>query len=282
MCARWTIARREETRAQGVLAFCQAGGAAEFIPADKLAILLAGCKTLRLVLLNTCQGAVTGTCSAFAGVAQRLLQQGTAAVVAMQAPIYDDHALRFSQEFYRALADGLSVEQAVGEGRKRINEVACTWGIPTVYFQGAEPFTVATAHGQEKADSLAPPAFRPAAPVYGRRCQDRRRRRHCRQRHGAGLHRPRHDYPGRYARTVRRYAHPPVGADGRDPAGAQSLLGARTILENTRIQLGGWPSTKKSTIYSNSWNRAISLPTPGFMVASICCPSNRCAGPSWR
>ena len=38
-------------------------------------------------------------------------------MIAMQAPIYDEHAVRFSQEFYRALAEGYSVEQAVGEGR---------------------------------------------------------------------------------------------------------------------------------------------------------------------
>jgi hypothetical protein len=138
----------DNTSQQGVLALQHGDGAADFIAADQLAVLLSGCQTLRLALLNACQGAVTGTSSAFAGLAQRLIQQGTAAVIALQAPIYDDHALRFSQEFYRALADGLSVEQAVGEGRKRINQVAGSWGIPTVYFQGVEPFRLVAAHGQ--------------------------------------------------------------------------------------------------------------------------------------
>jgi hypothetical protein len=144
----------DEEGRQGFLAFQGEDGAAELVTADKLSVLLAACKTLRLVFLNACQGAVTGARSAFAGVAQRLIQQGVPAVIAMQAPILDDHALRFSQEFYRALADGLGVAQAVGEGRKRINQVACTWGIPAFYFQGIEPFAVRPLSDIDKAARL--------------------------------------------------------------------------------------------------------------------------------
>ncbi|MBK9231097.1 MAG: CHAT domain-containing protein [Anaerolineae bacterium] len=67
-----------------------------------MATLLSDCKSLRLALLNACQGATPSAASAFAGVAQKLIQQGTPAVIAMQAPIVDDHAIRFAQEFYRA------------------------------------------------------------------------------------------------------------------------------------------------------------------------------------
>ena len=143
-----------EADTQGALAFCSSEGTANLVPARALATLLSGCDTLRLVCLNACEGAVTGTASAFAGVAQQLLQKGTPAVIAMQAPIYDDHALRFSQEFYRALADGYGVEQAIGEGRKRVKEVAETWGIPTFYFRGVEPFAVTPLSDAEKAERL--------------------------------------------------------------------------------------------------------------------------------
>jgi hypothetical protein len=143
-----------EAAPQGALAFCKDGGASDLIEADRLASLVAGCKTLRLVLLNACQGSVAGARSAFAGVAQKLIQQGTPAVIAMQAPIYDDHALRFSQEFYRALADGYSVEGAVHQGRIRINEVSYAWGIPTLYFQGVEPFSIQPLSNAEKAARL--------------------------------------------------------------------------------------------------------------------------------
>jgi hypothetical protein len=139
---------------QGQLAFCAPDGKADLIPADRLAALLAGCQSLRLVLLNSCQGAQTSTRSAFAGVAQKLVQQGLPAVIAMQAPIYDDHALRFSQEFYRALADGYSVEGAVNQGRLRINEVAYSWGIPALYYQRGEPFSIRPLTNEEKAARL--------------------------------------------------------------------------------------------------------------------------------
>jgi len=144
----------DDATQQGSLAFCHRNGTAKLIAADKLATLLSGCSSLRLVLLNACEGATVGTRSAFAGTAQRLIQQGVPAVIAMQAPIIDDHAVRFSQEFYRALADGYSVEAAVGEGRKRINEVAHTWGIPALYFQGVEPFSIEPLTDPQKAARL--------------------------------------------------------------------------------------------------------------------------------
>jgi hypothetical protein len=131
-----------EATEQGELAFCADDGRANLIAADKIALLLANHPTLRLVLLNACEGAETGTRSAFAGVAQRLIGREVPAVIAMQAPIYDTHAIRFSQEFYGALADGRCIEQAVVEGRKLIYEVAGSWGIPALYFQGTEPFRI--------------------------------------------------------------------------------------------------------------------------------------------
>ena len=213
-------AGRPEERVQGALAFCRPDGTADLITADKLAILLAGCKTLRLVLLNACQGAVTGTRSAFAGVAQQLIRQGAAAVIAMQAPIYDDHALRFSQEFYRALADGLSVEQAVGEGRRRINEVAWTWGIPTVYFQGMELFHVATGHVQGQGEQAG------SVLAIGGDVQTG------------------HDFIGRdqiiHGATPEQFADMLTRLMGlmvEIPQARNLLLGARGLLENARLQL---------------------------------------------
>jgi len=112
----------DETTQQGLLYFQKPDGNATACPAERLATLLSGCDTVRLALLNACQGATPGGRSAFAGVAQQLIQQGLPAVIAMQAPIFDSDALAFSQEFYRALADGYPLEAAVGEGRKRMAE----------------------------------------------------------------------------------------------------------------------------------------------------------------
>lgn len=144
----------DDTSQQGSLVFVGENGEAELIPAEKLAILLGGCKTLRLVILNTCASATTGTHSAFSGVAQCLIQHQIPAVVAMQTAITDTDALHFTEELYQALTDGLGLEQAMGEGRKRLNEVSCHWGVPTLYFQGTEPFVFPVLNNEVKAARL--------------------------------------------------------------------------------------------------------------------------------
>jgi CHAT domain-containing protein len=45
---------------QGMLAFCRDDGAADLVEAERLAPLLADCASLGLVVLNACEGAVTG------------------------------------------------------------------------------------------------------------------------------------------------------------------------------------------------------------------------------
>ena len=144
----------DETAQTGLLYFQQADGNAAPCPAEQVATLLTGCDTLRLALLNACQGATPGNRSAFAGVAQKLIQQGLPAVIAMQASILDNDALAFSQEFYRALADGYLLEAAVGEGRKRMADRSTAWGVPALYFQGSEPFAIPVLTDGEKAERL--------------------------------------------------------------------------------------------------------------------------------
>jgi hypothetical protein len=144
----------DDARQTGLLYLQKPDGNAAPCPAERLATLLSGCDTVRLALLNACQGATPGGRSAFAGVAQQLIQQGLPAVIAMQAPILDSDALAFSQEFYRALADGYPLEAAVGEGRKRIAEHSTAWGVPALYFQGSEPFALPLLTNAQKAERL--------------------------------------------------------------------------------------------------------------------------------
>lgn len=144
----------DEASQEGMLALCDSAGRSRAMRSGDLATLLSNCQSLRLVVLSACQGATPAATSAFGGLAQKLIQQGTPAVIAMQAPVIDDHAMRFAQEFYRALADGYGLEAAVGEGRKRINEVAASWGVPTLYFQGSEPFAITALSDAQKAERL--------------------------------------------------------------------------------------------------------------------------------
>ena len=147
-------ARAEPKAWQGMLAFCKEDGKADLVEAERLAPLLAGCRTLGLVFLNACEGASTGGQSAFAGLTQRLIREEIPAVLAMQAPIIDSHALRFGREFYAALADGRNAEEAVTEGRLSIRGEAETWGIPTFYLCAARPFEINPLSMNERADWL--------------------------------------------------------------------------------------------------------------------------------
>ena len=87
------------------------------VDGSTLGTLLHNHPSMRIALLNACEGARTLGEDAFAGVAQRLVQQGIPCVVAMQFEISDAAAIQFSSAFYAAVASGQPVDQAVAQGR---------------------------------------------------------------------------------------------------------------------------------------------------------------------
>ncbi|MCB0190033.1 MAG: CHAT domain-containing protein, partial [Caldilineaceae bacterium] len=107
----------DENGGHGNLILVDAQGQAAPMPGEVLAQLLHNERTLRLAVLNACEGSPTAGENLFAGVAQQLVQQGVPAVIAMRQPISDEAAMTFSQEFYAALADGYSVDGAITEAR---------------------------------------------------------------------------------------------------------------------------------------------------------------------
>ena len=110
------------------------------VSGDRLGMLLHDEKSLRLVVLNACEGARTSSSDPFAGVAQALVQQGIPAVIAMQFEITDQAAIIFSQSFYTALAEGVPVDASLTEARKAIfadgNDVE--WGTPVLYLRAID------------------------------------------------------------------------------------------------------------------------------------------------
>lgn len=92
-------------------------------------------RTLRLVLLDACEGARSSRIDPFAGTAQSLVQQGILAVIAMQFEVTDETARTFAHQFYDALADGYPVDAALSEARKAIFAKGNTveWGTPVLY-----------------------------------------------------------------------------------------------------------------------------------------------------
>jgi CHASE2 domain-containing sensor protein len=91
----------------------------EEVDADDFGALLAEFP-VKLVLLNSCEGAATSKNDAFAGIAQTLVKAGISTVVAMQHPIPDKTALWFSKIFYSTLITKYSVDGAVAEARRYI------------------------------------------------------------------------------------------------------------------------------------------------------------------
>jgi formylglycine-generating enzyme required for sulfatase activity len=111
------------------------------LSATLLARLLADQRSLRLVVLNACEGARGGQRDVFSSTAAILVRRGIPAVLAMQYEITDQAAIEFVRAFYEALADGLPVDAAVAEARKAISlAVANTveWGTPVLVMRAPD------------------------------------------------------------------------------------------------------------------------------------------------
>ncbi len=124
----------------GLLLLADEAGQSQAVDGQDLGALLHDERTLRLVVLNACEGARTSRADPFAGVAQGLVRQGIPAVIAMQFDITDRASVAFTREFYCALADGYPVDAALAETRKAIfsqgNKVE--WGTPVLYMRAPD------------------------------------------------------------------------------------------------------------------------------------------------
>lgn len=121
----------------GVLLMEDEQGRSRLVSGHYLGALLHDHFSLRLVLLNACEGARATHTDPFAGVAQYLMQQGIPAVIAMQFEITDQAAITLSHEFYTALADNYGVDAALAEARKALYAVGndIEWGTPVLYLR---------------------------------------------------------------------------------------------------------------------------------------------------
>lgn len=109
---------------QGYLLINSESNGDDLISADTFADFFRSYPSLKLVVLNSCQGAQVSSIEERTGMAPQLVARGIPAVVAMQYPISDDAALLFAREFYLKLCSGWSrgqVETAVAHARNRIH-----------------------------------------------------------------------------------------------------------------------------------------------------------------
>ena len=130
----------DEEAQDGALALEDDDGRTRLVTGRDLGVMLKGHRSLRLVVLNACEGARSARDDPFGGVAQALVRQGIPAVIAMQFEITDPAALVFSKSFYQAIADGLPVDLAMVEARKAMfaagHEVE--WATPVLYLRSPD------------------------------------------------------------------------------------------------------------------------------------------------
>ena len=132
--------RFSEQKEDGLLLLEDEQGKGTPVSGQFLGTLLHDEKSLRLAILNACEGASTSKSDPYAGVAQGLVRQGIPAVIAMQYEVSERAALLLSREFYRSLADNYPVDAALGEARKAIylDGLDIEWGIPVLYMRAPD------------------------------------------------------------------------------------------------------------------------------------------------
>jgi len=146
-----------EHKQDGMLLLEEENGHGRPVSGQYLGTVLHDHRSLRLVVLNACEGARTSQEDPYAGVAQTLVLQGIPAVIAMQFEIVETAAITFAQEFYGAVADGFPVDAAVSEARKAIfatgNDVE--WGTPVLYMRTPQGVIFEIPEAQRVSHSLS-------------------------------------------------------------------------------------------------------------------------------
>jgi pimeloyl-ACP methyl ester carboxylesterase len=129
----------DDIRGEGVLVLTESDGIGCLVSGERLGIDLHDETSMRLVVLNACEGARSDAADPFSGVAQSLVRQGIPAVVAMQFEISDAAAIAFAHGFYGALADGMPVDASMGQARKDIYDIsAFEWATPVLYLRASD------------------------------------------------------------------------------------------------------------------------------------------------
>jgi YVTN family beta-propeller protein len=124
----------------GVLAFEGERGGVNEISAERLGTLLYNERSLRLVVLNACEGGRASATDPYAGMAQTLARMRVPAVVAMQFEITDRAAIIFARQFYKGIALGRPVDAAITDARMAIYQQVSEmeWATPVLYMRSPD------------------------------------------------------------------------------------------------------------------------------------------------
>ena len=150
----------------GLLVFEGEQGHSHPVSGEQIAIVLGNHRSLRLAVLNACEGARTSPQDPFAGTATTLIRTGDLpAVVAMQFAISDTAAINFAGGFYNALASGRPIDAAVAQGRQAIftSSNDTEWATPVLYLRAPDGKIFAVQAQTDMPMPAAPPAAMPTS-----------------------------------------------------------------------------------------------------------------------
>ena len=124
----------------GILVLEDSRGQPNEVTGDDLGGFMQDEKSLRLVVLNSCEGARASHVDPFSGVASALLRCGIPAVIGMQAEITDEAAITFSDRLYTALAQGFPIDAALAQSRRAIVAAGkdVEFGTPVLFMRVAD------------------------------------------------------------------------------------------------------------------------------------------------
>jgi hypothetical protein len=129
----------DEANEEGILVLEDRRGRADDVPGATVGAMLQNKTSLRLVVLNSCEGARTSCIDPFSGVATKLIEFDIPAVIGMQFEITNEAAIAFSESLYSTLAHGLPVDAALGPARLAIlAEREAEFGTPVLFLRAAD------------------------------------------------------------------------------------------------------------------------------------------------
>jgi CHAT domain len=123
-----------------VIAMTAAAGDIHWVGGHEFATLFAGVRSPRLVVLKSCEGASGIGGAAWSALVSSLIASGVSTVVAMSFELSYDASTVFDDAFYGAIADGVTVDEAVAEARRAILDRPNfrEWITPAVFRAGGE------------------------------------------------------------------------------------------------------------------------------------------------
>ena len=109
---------------RGHLLFNDENGGYDLVSDEVFARFFLDQPSMKLAVLNTCEGAMVSSSKPMVGMAPKLVERGIPAVIAHQYSVMDTAAICFAREFYRSLCVGAEighVDAAVAHARNQLS-----------------------------------------------------------------------------------------------------------------------------------------------------------------